>query len=87
MGSSSMLKLKRMFLDGRTPKQIQEAEARAHQQADLRMRRQDAVLHHDFDTMRREVESLGEPLTELFIVCLYVWVLMHLWPLWQLADC
>jgi len=81
-----MVKLKRMFLDGRTPQQIQEAEARAHQQADLRVRRQDAVLHHDFDKMRREVESLGEPLTELLLLCLYVWVLMHSWPTWQLAS-
>ena len=86
LGSSSMVKLKRMFLDGRTPEQIQEAEARAQQQAGLRMRRQDAVLHHDFDKMRREVECLGEPLPELSILCLHVWVLMYLWPTWQLAN-
>lgn len=55
-----MVKLKRMFLDGRTPEQIREAEARSQQQAEKKLRRQDAVLHHDFDKMRREVESLGE---------------------------
>lgn len=57
-----MVKLKRMFLDGRSADEIREAEARAQQQSDLRMKRQDAVLHHDFDNMRREVETLGQPL-------------------------
>ncbi len=51
-----------MFLEGRTPEQIKEAEARAQQQADLKLRQQDALLHHDFDKMRREVETLGEKL-------------------------
>jgi hypothetical protein len=60
LGSSSTVKLKRMFLDGRTPEQIRDAEARAQEQAKKKLRRQDAVLHHDFDKMRREVESLGE---------------------------
>ena len=49
-----------MFMEGRTPEQIKEAQARAQQQADLKLRRQDAVLHHDFDKMRREVETLGK---------------------------
>lgn len=59
MSSTSRAKLKRMFLEGQTPEQTREAEARAQQQADLKLRRQDAVLHHDFDKMRREVETLG----------------------------
>ena len=59
-----------MFMEGRTPEQIKEAQARAQQQADLKLRRQDAVLHHDFDKMRREVETLGErPLLKLFTSC------------------
>ena len=49
-----------MFLEGRTPEQIKEAQGRAQQQADLKLRQQDALLHHDFDKMRREVETLGE---------------------------
>lgn len=74
-----MVKLKRMFLDGRTPEQIREAEARAQQQAEKKLRRQDAVLHHDFDKMRREVESLGE-LSTLTWKCQFpsqLYVLVH----------
>ena len=62
LSPTSRGKLKRMFLEGRTPEEIKEAGARAQQQADLKLRQQDALLHHDFDKMRREVETLGEKL-------------------------
>ena len=49
-----------MFLEGRTPEEVRDAESRLQQHADSKSQRQDAVLHHDFDKMRREVESLGK---------------------------
>ena len=49
-----------MFLEGRTPEEIRDTETRLQQHADSKTQRQDAVLHHDFDQMRREVESLGK---------------------------
>ncbi|CAK0736155.1 hypothetical protein CVIRNUC_000700 [Coccomyxa viridis] len=59
VGPASTVKLKRMFLEGRTPEEIRDTEARLQQHAVSKTERQDAVLHHDFDKMRREVESLG----------------------------
>ena len=60
LGPSSTVKLKRMFLEGRTLEEIRDAESRIQQHADSKTQRQDAVLHHDFDRMRREVETLGK---------------------------
>ena len=60
VGPASTVKLKRMFLEGRTPEEIRDTESRLQQHADSKIQRQDAVLHHDFDKMRREVESLGK---------------------------
>ena len=60
VGPASTVKLKRMFLEGRTPEEIRDTESRLQEHAVSKAQRQDAVLHHDFDKMRREVESLGE---------------------------
>ena len=68
-----------MFLEGRTPEQIREAESRTQQQADLRLRQQNAVLHHDFDKMRREVETLGEQLLQ-HLTALYLCVQGAIYP-------
>ena len=49
-----------MFLEGRTSEEIWDAESRLQQHAESKTQQQDAVLHHDFDNMRREVETLGK---------------------------